>query len=125
MVLSFIIWIVFHNAFLTLGIEQHSYTMMLIMYGIRGFAYPMFIYSFVVWITYSAPRHRLASAMGWFWAMYSVGIGFLGTYLPSFTIPWIGFMGNIMVINCFYFNRGLNGDVLSQRKKAKTKKQTN
>lgn len=64
MALAFIIWIIFHVGFLTLGLEQHSYPMMLIMYGIRGFAYPMFIYSFVVWITYSAPKHRLASAMG-------------------------------------------------------------
>ncbi|MGW9986062.1 putative MFS family arabinose efflux permease [Staphylococcus cohnii] len=48
MALAFIIWIIFHVGFLTLGLEQHSYPMMLIMYGIRGFAYPMFIYSFVV-----------------------------------------------------------------------------
>src|SRR5699024_7067214 len=59
MAFAFIIWIIFHIGFLTLGLEQHSYPMMLIMYGIRGFAYPMFIYSFVVWITYSAPKHRL------------------------------------------------------------------
>lgn len=72
MVLAFIIWIVFHVGFLTLGIEQHSYTMMLIMYGIRGFAYPMFIYSFVVWITYSAPRHRLGSTSTLVW-MYRYG----------------------------------------------------
>ena len=32
-----------------------NYAMMMIMYGIRGLAYPMFIYSFVVWITYSSP----------------------------------------------------------------------
>lgn len=92
---AFITWIVFHVGFLTLGLETHNYIMMIIMYSIRGIAYPMFIYSFVVWITYSAPPQRLASAMGWFWAMYSVGIGVLGSYLPSFTIPYIGFMGTL------------------------------
>ncbi|PNZ30531.1 Ribitol/Xylitol/Arabitol transporter MFS superfamily [Staphylococcus petrasii] len=95
MTLAFIIWIIFHVGFLTLGLAQDNYAMMMIMYGIRGFAYPMFIYSFVVWITYSSPSHKLASAMGWFWAMYSIGIGVLGSYLPSFTIPFIGELGTL------------------------------
>ncbi|MGW9904704.1 putative MFS family arabinose efflux permease [Staphylococcus cohnii] len=121
MALAFIIWIIFHVGFLTLGLEQHSYPMMLIMYGIRGFAYPMFIYSFVVWITYSAPKHRLASAMGWFWAMYSVGIGFLGTYLPSFTIPWIGFMGTLWSSIIFILIGGLMAMFLVKDRKGSEK----
>ena len=95
--------------------------MMLIMYGIRGFAYPMFIYGFVVWITYSAPRHRLASAMGWFWAMYSVGIGFLGTYIPSFSIPWIGFMGTLWSSIIFILIGGLMAMFLVKDKKGEDK----
>ena len=121
MALAFIIWIIFHVGFLTLGLEQHSYPMMLIMYGIRGFAYPMFIYSFVVWITYSAPKHRLASAMGWVWAMYSVGIGFLGTYLPSFTIPWIGFMGTLWSSIIFILIGGLMAMFLVKDRKGSEK----
>ncbi|MBB2508656.1 Alpha-ketoglutarate permease [Staphylococcus cohnii subsp. cohnii] len=121
MALAFIIWIVFHVGFLTLGLEQHSYPMMLIMYGIRWFAYPMFIYSFVVWITYSAPKHRLASAMGWFWAMYSVGIGFLGTYLPSFTIPWIKFMGTLWSSIIFILIGGLMAMFLVKDRKGSEK----
>ncbi|PTI98177.1 MFS transporter [Staphylococcus simulans] len=95
MTFAFITWIIFHVGFLVFGLETHNYAMMIIMYSIRGIAYPMFIYSFVVWITYSAPPQRLASAMGWFWAMYSIGIGVLGSYLPSFTIPFISFMGTL------------------------------
>lgn len=95
MTFAFITWIILHVGFLVFGLETHNYAMMIIMYSIRGIAYPMFIYSFVVWITYSAPPQRLASAMGWFWAMYSIGIGVLGSYLPSFTIPFIGFMGTL------------------------------
>ncbi|WP_210124196.1 MULTISPECIES: MFS transporter [unclassified Staphylococcus] len=121
MAFAFIIWIIFHIGFLTLGLEQHSYPMMLIMYGIRGFAYPMFIYSFVVWITYSALKHRLASAMGWFWAMYSVGIGFLGTYLPSFTIPWIGFMGTLWSSIIFILIGGLMAMFLVKDRKGSEK----
>lgn len=107
MTLAFIIWIIFHVGFLTLGLAQQNYAMMIIMYGIRGFAYPMFIYSFVVWITYSSPSHKLASAMGWFWAMYSIGIGVLGSYLPSFTIPLIGEMGTLWLSIIFILIGGL------------------
>lgn len=121
MAFAFIIWIIFHVGFLTLGLEQQSYPMMLIMYGIRGFAYPMFIYSFVVCFTYSAPKHRLASAMGWFWAMYSVGIGFLGTYLPSFTIPWIGFMGTLWSSIIFILIGGLMAMFLVKDRKGSEK----
>ena len=74
MTFAFIIWMIFHVGFLVFGLEQQNYAMMMIMYGIRGLAYPMFIYSFVVWITYSSPSYKPASAMGWFWAMYSIGI---------------------------------------------------
>ena len=49
---------------LVFGLEQQNYAMMMIMYGIRGLAYPMFIYSFVVWITYSSPSYKLASKNG-------------------------------------------------------------
>lgn len=107
MTLAFIIWIIFHVGFLTLGLAQQNYAMMIIMYGIRGFAYPMFIYSFVVWITYSSPSHKLASAMGWFWAMYSIGIGVLGSYLPSFTIPLIGEIGTLWLSIIFILIGGL------------------
>ena len=61
MTFAFIIWMIFHVGFLVFGLEQQNYAMMMIMYGIRGLAYPMFIYSFVVWITYSSPSYKLAS----------------------------------------------------------------
>ena len=90
-----ITWIVFHVLFLLFGLGEKNYALMVLFYGIRGLAYPLFIYAFVVWIAHVAPRERQASAMGWYWTMYSIGIGFLGTYLPSFTIPHIGFMGTL------------------------------
>ncbi len=37
MTLAFIIWIIFHVGFLTLGLAQQNYAMMIIMYDIRGF----------------------------------------------------------------------------------------
>ncbi|MCE5097225.1 MFS transporter [Staphylococcus devriesei] len=117
MTFAFIMWIIFHVGFLTLGLAQQNYAMMLIMYGIRGVAYPMFIYSFVVWITYSSPSYKLASAMGWFWAMYSIGIGVLGSYLPSFTIPVIGEMGTLWFSLVFIVIGGLMAMFLVKDKK--------
>ncbi|WP_348634761.1 MFS transporter [Staphylococcus sp. GDX8P80P] len=117
MTFAFIIWMVFHVGFLVFGLEQQNYAMMMIMYGIRGLAYPMFIYSFVVWITYSSPSYKLASAMGWFWAMYSIGIGVLGSYLPSFSIPVIGEMGTLWSALVFILIGGLIAMFLVKDKK--------
>ena len=122
MTFAFIIWMIFHVGFLVFGLEQQNYAMMMIMYGIRGLAYPMFIYSFVVWITYSSPSYKLASTMGWFWAMYSIGIGVLGSYLPSFSIPIIGEMGTLWSSLIFILIGGLIAMFLVKDKKAKMSK---
>jgi hypothetical protein len=90
MAISTVAWILFHGGFMVFGVMANNYPMMLVMYAIRAAAYPMFVYSFVVWISYAAPQNRLSSAMGWFWAAYSVGVGVFGSYLPSLTIPLIG-----------------------------------
>ena len=57
---------------------------------VAGVGYPLFIYSFVVLMAQTIDPAKLASAMGWFWAAYSFGIGVFGAYLPSFTIPMVG-----------------------------------
>ncbi|UQW81909.1 MFS transporter [Staphylococcus edaphicus] len=95
MVLGTSIWLVFHILFLVFGLGMENYNMMILMYGIRGLGYPLFLYGFLVWVTYITDKARLATAIGWFWAMFSVGMGVIGTYLPSYTIPHIGFMGTL------------------------------
>lgn len=81
--------------------------MMLVLYGIRGLGYPLFLYGFLVWVTYITDKSRLATAIGWFWAMFSVGMGVIGTYLPSFTIPFIGFNGTLWMSLIWIFIGGL------------------
>ncbi|EMX8400126.1 MFS transporter [Yersinia enterocolitica] len=93
--IGFILWVVMHCLFMLFGLGMKSYPLMLVFYGIRGLAYPLFIYSFVMLIVQNVPKQQLSSAMGWFWAMYSVGIGVVGSYLPSFTIPMIGETGTL------------------------------
>ncbi|WP_312042489.1 MFS transporter, partial [Erwinia sp.] len=93
--IGFLLWVVMHILFMSLGLGLRNYPLMLLFYGIRGLAYPLFIYSFVMLIVQNVPKHQLSSAMGWFWAMYSIGIGCVGSYLPSFTIPWLGETGTL------------------------------
>ncbi|MGP4884337.1 cytochrome C biogenesis protein CcdA, partial [Klebsiella pneumoniae] len=72
-----------------------NYALILLFYGIRGFAYPLFLYSFIVAIVHNVKSDNASSAIGWFWAVYSIGIGVFGSYIPSFTIPHIGEMGTL------------------------------
>ncbi|MBM9448356.1 MFS transporter [Staphylococcus cohnii] len=107
MALGTIIWLIFHVLFLVFGIGMENLPMMLVLYGIRGLGYPLFLYGFLVWVTYITDKARLATAIGWFWAMFSVGMGVIGTYLPSFTIPFIGFNGTLWMSLIWIFIGGL------------------
>ncbi|WP_398573859.1 MFS transporter [Staphylococcus kloosii] len=64
MMLSTVIWLVFHVLFLVFGMSMENYSMMLVMYGIRGLGYPLFLYAFLVWVTYITDKTRLATAIG-------------------------------------------------------------
>ncbi|GIG23676.1 MFS transporter [Cellulomonas chitinilytica] len=90
-----ILWIGLQVLFLTVGLGSGSLPLILVLYGARAVAYPLFIYAFVVLIAQSVQPAKLASAMGWYWAAYSIGIGVLGTYLPSVLIPLFGENGTL------------------------------
>ncbi|CAI3943178.1 Nitrate/nitrite transporter NarK (NarK) (PDB:4JR9) [Commensalibacter communis] len=65
--------------FLTFGIPTNSLYWIIPTYAIRGLAYPLFAYGFLVWVAYEAPAERLGSAVGIFWFMYSGGVAVIGT----------------------------------------------
>ena len=48
MMIGFVLWCVFHVLFLVFGLGHANYALILVFYGIRGFAYPLFLYSFIV-----------------------------------------------------------------------------
>ncbi|MBT2523472.1 hypothetical protein [Arthrobacter sp. ISL-28] len=52
---------------------------MLILYGVRGFGYPLFAYGFLVWILAASPAKRLGSAVGWFYFAFTGGLPTLGS----------------------------------------------
>ena len=95
-----IIWLAFHSLFITFGLDQKNYTLILLFYCFRAFGYPLFIYSFVVWISREVAPHKMALAMGWFWTMFMCGIGFMGSYVPSITIPLMGEVNTLWLALC-------------------------
>lgn len=83
MMIGFVLWCVFHVLFLVFGLGHANYALILIFYGIRGFAYPLFLYSFIVAIIHNVKSDNASSAIGWFWAVYSIGIGVFGSYIRA------------------------------------------
>lgn len=76
--------------FVGLSLPGLNYPMMLVTYALRGFGYPLFAYSFLVWIAYVAPREGLGRAVGWFWFVFTGGLNVLGAYYSSWAIERIG-----------------------------------
>lgn len=58
--------------------SEASFYLLLLTYPLRGFAYPMFAYSFLVVVAQVAPQKRLGSAVGWFWFCFTGGYFVLG-----------------------------------------------
>ena len=107
MLLGIAWWLVFHILFLWLGLGHVNLPLTLLFYGIRGFAYPLFFYGFFVWVVQRSRPHELASAIGWTWSMFTIGYGIIGSYLPSFTIGWIGYMGTLWMSMAWVLTGGL------------------
>jgi polyol permease family len=84
------IWVLFHVGFLSLGVAPGNFALVVAMYALRGFGYPLFAYGFLVWISVATPQHRLGTAVGWFWFALTGGLMTLGPLLASVMIPVIG-----------------------------------
>lgn len=76
--------------FVGLSLPGLHYPLMLATYALRGFGYPLFAYSFLVWIAYAAPKDGLGKAVGWFWFVFTGGLNVLGAYYSSWAIERIG-----------------------------------
>ncbi len=89
MVLGWVIWMVFEAAFLgSLAID--SFPLALVSYVLRGFGFPLFSFSFLVWITAIVQRSRNGVAVGWFYVMFTGGLPTLGSLYAVFAIPLFG-----------------------------------
>lgn len=76
--------------FIWVGLQSMSLYWMMPFYAIRGLGYPLFAYSFLIWINYSTPLERRSTAVGWFWFTFSLGLSVLGPYFSSLALPALG-----------------------------------
>lgn len=64
MFIGFVLWCVFHVLFLVFGLGQANYGLILLFYGIRGLAYPLFLYAFIVAIVHNVRSDSTSAALG-------------------------------------------------------------
>lgn len=95
MAMGLILYILGTVGFVGIGMSQLNYPVMLITYAIRGFGYPLFAYSFLVWITYRTEKSELGKAVGWFWFVFTGGLNVLGAYYSSWAIGAIGYQNTL------------------------------
>jgi polyol permease family len=107
MLIGLVIWVVFHMAFLWLGVATGNYALMLLCYGLRGFGYPLFAYGFLVWITVATPARSLGTSLGWFWFAFAAGFPTLGSLTASYLIPWTGQYQTLWWAMVFVLGAGL------------------
>lgn len=77
------------------AIPSGNFMAIAITYMLRGMAYPLFVYSFLVWVTYRSTNEIMGRATSWFWVCFNLGITIVG---PSFAATLIPSIGEINVI---------------------------
>lgn len=90
MLAGLIIYLIGTVGFIGLGMKSLNFPTMLITYALRGFGYPLFAYSFLVWISYVTPKAMLGRAVGWFWFVFTGGLNVLGAFYSSWAIRELG-----------------------------------
>lgn len=114
--------------FLTVGLPTMNLSVMIPTYSLRGLGYPLFSYSFLVWLTYYSPAEKLGTAVGWFWFAFTGGLNVLGAYYSSFALPLLGEMKTLWSALIFVALGAtiaifLNKDDSNREKKFKTKQE--
>jgi len=95
MLTGIILYILGTVGFVGYGMPDLNFPVMLLTYAIRGFGYPLFAYSFLVWITYRSPQHKLGTAVGWFWFVFTGGLNVLGAYYSSWAVQHLGYLNTL------------------------------
>ena len=80
MLAGFILYVAGVAGFAGIGMSGMNYPVLLATYAVKGLGYPLFAYTFMVWITYRVEKQTLSSAQGWFWFVFTGGLNVLGAY---------------------------------------------
>ena len=95
MMMGLLLYILGTVGFVGYGMPHLNFEVMLITYALRGFGYPLFAYSFLVWITYRSPQQKLGRAVGWFWFVFTGGLNVFGAYYSSWAIIHLGYLDTL------------------------------
>lgn len=95
MLMGLLLYIIGTIGFVGYGMPNLNFPVMMFTFALRGFGYPLFAYSFLVWITYKSPKEKLGRAVGWFWFAFTGGLNVLGAYYSSFTIIHLGYLNTL------------------------------
>ncbi len=90
MLIGLLVYLAGTAGFIGIGMDTLDFPTMLITYALRGFGYPLFAYSFLVWISYVTPPTMLGRAVGWFWFVFTGGLNVLGAFYSSWAIRELG-----------------------------------
>ncbi len=93
--LGVLFYIIGTVGFVGSGLSTLNYPVMLVTYALRGFGYPLFAYSFLVWVTYRTPREKLGAAVGWFWFVFTGGLNVFGAYYSSWAIHALNYINTL------------------------------
>ncbi|HTF28210.1 MAG TPA: MFS transporter, partial [Flavitalea sp.] len=90
MLIGLLIYLAGTAGFIGIGMDSLDFPTMVITYALRGFGYPLFAYSFLVWVSYVTPPTMLGRAAGWFWFVFTGGLNVLGAFYSSWAIRELG-----------------------------------
>jgi polyol permease family len=90
MLAGFILYVIGVAGFASIGMAKMNYPVLLATYAVKGLGYPLFAYTFMVWITYRVEKKVLSSAQGWFWFVFTGGLNVLGAYFGIFAKEHFG-----------------------------------
>ena len=90
MLAGFILYVAGVAGFAGIGMTQMNFPVLMATYAVKGLGYPLFAYTFMVWITYRVEQDTLSSAQGWFWFVFTGGLNVLGAYWGIFAYTHLG-----------------------------------
>ncbi len=97
MLIGLISFLLFDFLFITVAIPSKSLPLLMLIYGLRGFGYPMLAYGFLTWMMIVTAPERQSSASGWFWFAFSLGMQTIGSYLSSLFVPSLGGVATLWI----------------------------
>jgi MFS family permease len=107
-------WVGFELLFLFVAIPTQSFETIVIIYGLRGFAYPLFSFGFLVWVQTLSKEKMRSSAAGWFWFVFTGGLPTLGAAVASvsFGVFGVSLFGTLVLSMVLVAVGGLIGSLV-------------